>query len=123
MATKVPPRLPPAPADPAAEAARQWNRDLRHAVTTAKVHAREIGESRRGQAADTPKQPCMIDAAVMTSQRWRDRSAEYQARAAQAQAPDARRAYEEVSRSCATIAARLEQVEAAALQKPARGRG
>ncbi|MBV8165224.1 MAG: hypothetical protein JO021_00435 [Alphaproteobacteria bacterium] len=123
MAIRVPPKRTPERGDPAVEEARQWNRDLRHSVSTAKGHAQALRDSRRGYLPDTPKRPCMTDAELIKSKVWRDRSEEYRAFAEEAQSPEARRAYAEVSRSCATIAERLERFEAATLQKPAQEHG
>ena len=49
----------------------------------------------------------------LKSRIWRDRAEEYRLFSEEAKSDDARRAYLDVSQSCATIAARLEKLEAA----------
>ncbi|HUA55143.1 MAG TPA: hypothetical protein VMB81_23375 [Candidatus Sulfotelmatobacter sp.] len=52
-----------------------------------------------------------MTAGPIKSKAWRDRAEEYRVFAAEAQSPDARRAYLEVAQSCDRIAVRLERLE------------
>ena len=58
-------QLPPQPrhdegagrTDPAAEASRRWNRELKHSVSTAKATAKSVAENRDPGRPGTPKHP------------------------------------------------------------------
>lgn len=60
MGTPTPPhptgQAPAAPRAAVAEA-RQWNRDLRHAVQSAKATAKAVPACRKPGESDTPKHP------------------------------------------------------------------